>query len=159
MFYLVYRLSLTDFSISEWFSRGCCCCCCSQVLGVEEHAPLDEVNRAYKRLSLVYHPDKTKGMAKQQQEDLWGSGAVSLVLDIKKRQKWYTLKWLICKNYGIWTNIRDTRTNNILNFKRLPNVPSHNGKLTTWCVSPSNPSTRGDRTREDSYPNCWKSTA
>lgn len=45
-----------------------------EVLGVEEHAPLDEVNRAYKRLSLVYHPDKTKGMSKQQQEDLW-SGA------------------------------------------------------------------------------------
>lgn len=39
----------------------------SQVLGIEEYAPLDEVNRAYKRLSLVYHPDKTKGMTQQQQ--------------------------------------------------------------------------------------------
>eukprot|EP00930_Biecheleria_cincta_P045158 TRINITY_DN31131_c0_g1_i1.p1 TRINITY_DN31131_c0_g1~~TRINITY_DN31131_c0_g1_i1.p1 ORF type:complete len:1233 (-),score=237.32 TRINITY_DN31131_c0_g1_i1:168-3830(-) len=40
-----------------------------EVLGVEEHAPLGEVKRAYKRLSLVYHPDKTKGMTAEQQED------------------------------------------------------------------------------------------
>lgn len=40
-----------------------------EVLGIEEYAPLDEVNRAYKRLSLVYHPDKTKGMTQQQQQD------------------------------------------------------------------------------------------
>lgn len=51
-------------------NSGCFLWFIAQVLGVEEHAPLDEVNRAYKRLSLVYHPDKTKGMAKQQQEDL-----------------------------------------------------------------------------------------
>ncbi|CAE7468321.1 sti1 [Symbiodinium sp. CCMP2592] len=40
-----------------------------EILGIDEYAPLDEVNRAYKRLSLVYHPDKTKGMSAQQQED------------------------------------------------------------------------------------------
>ncbi|CAJ1432875.1 unnamed protein product, partial [Effrenium voratum] len=39
------------------------------VLGIEEYAPLDEVNRSYKRLSLVYHPDKTKGMSVQLQQD------------------------------------------------------------------------------------------
>ncbi|CAE7322090.1 dnaJ [Symbiodinium natans] len=42
---------------------------CCEILGIDEYAPLDEVNRAYKRLSLVYHPDKTKGMTAQQQED------------------------------------------------------------------------------------------
>eukprot|EP00931_Biecheleriopsis_adriatica_P106945 TRINITY_DN812_c0_g1_i6.p1 TRINITY_DN812_c0_g1~~TRINITY_DN812_c0_g1_i6.p1 ORF type:complete len:1229 (-),score=264.06 TRINITY_DN812_c0_g1_i6:40-3726(-) len=40
-----------------------------EVLGIEEYAPLDEVKRAYKRLSLVYHPDKTKGMTDEQQQD------------------------------------------------------------------------------------------
>ncbi|CAK8991410.1 Hsp70-Hsp90 organizing protein 3 (AtHop3) [Durusdinium trenchii] len=40
-----------------------------EVLGIDEYEPLDEVNRAYKRLSLVYHPDKTKGMSSQQQQD------------------------------------------------------------------------------------------
>ncbi|CAE7631580.1 sec63 [Symbiodinium necroappetens] len=40
-----------------------------EILGIDEYAPPDEVNRAYKRLSLVYHPDKTKGMSAQQQED------------------------------------------------------------------------------------------
>ena len=40
-----------------------------QVLGIDEYEPLDEVNRAYKRLSLVYHPDKTKGMSSQQQQE------------------------------------------------------------------------------------------
>eukprot|EP00913_Durusdinium_trenchii_P004354 g4036.t1 len=40
-----------------------------EVLGIDEYEPLDEVNRAYKRLSLVYHPDKTKGMSSQQQQE------------------------------------------------------------------------------------------
>ena len=39
------------------------------MLGIDDFAPLDEVNVAYKRLSLVYHPDKTKGMREEQQQD------------------------------------------------------------------------------------------
>mmetsp|Transcript_98552 Transcript_98552/g.279280 ORF Transcript_98552/g.279280 Transcript_98552/m.279280 type:complete len:1199 (+) Transcript_98552:93-3689(+) len=40
-----------------------------EVLGIEELATLEEVKAAYKKLSLVYHPDKTKALPPDQQQD------------------------------------------------------------------------------------------
>lgn len=40
-----------------------------KVLGIDEYAPLDEVKKAYKKLSLVYHPDKTAGLDQQQKDE------------------------------------------------------------------------------------------
>eukprot|EP00931_Biecheleriopsis_adriatica_P032566 TRINITY_DN18998_c0_g1_i1.p1 TRINITY_DN18998_c0_g1~~TRINITY_DN18998_c0_g1_i1.p1 ORF type:complete len:1338 (-),score=302.52 TRINITY_DN18998_c0_g1_i1:96-4043(-) len=40
-----------------------------KVLGVDEYAPLEEVKKAYKKLSLVYHPDKTNGLSDEQKEE------------------------------------------------------------------------------------------
>eukprot|EP00438_Fugacium_kawagutii_P008211 Skav229054 [mRNA] locus=scaffold2828:165111:169075:+ [translate_table: standard] len=39
------------------------------VLGVDEYAPLEEIKKAkfaYKKLSLLYHPDKTSGLTKEE---------------------------------------------------------------------------------------------
>eukprot|EP00930_Biecheleria_cincta_P038380 TRINITY_DN26372_c0_g2_i1.p1 TRINITY_DN26372_c0_g2~~TRINITY_DN26372_c0_g2_i1.p1 ORF type:complete len:1307 (-),score=263.08 TRINITY_DN26372_c0_g2_i1:342-4262(-) len=40
-----------------------------KVLGIDEYAPLDEVKKSYKKLSLVYHPDKTSGLSEDQKEE------------------------------------------------------------------------------------------
>lgn len=42
------------------------------VLGVDEYAPLEEIKKAYKKLSLLYHPDKTSGLTKEEQEERAG---------------------------------------------------------------------------------------
>ncbi|CAL1133287.1 unnamed protein product [Cladocopium goreaui] len=39
------------------------------VLGIDEYATQEEVKKAYKKLSLVYHPDKTAGMGAEQKEE------------------------------------------------------------------------------------------
>eukprot|EP00441_Pelagodinium_beii_P032545 CAMPEP_0197644736 /NCGR_PEP_ID=MMETSP1338-20131121/17613_1 /TAXON_ID=43686 ORGANISM="Pelagodinium beii, Strain RCC1491" /NCGR_SAMPLE_ID=MMETSP1338 /ASSEMBLY_ACC=CAM_ASM_000754 /LENGTH=1422 /DNA_ID=CAMNT_0043218181 /DNA_START=45 /DNA_END=4313 /DNA_ORIENTATION=+ len=39
------------------------------VLGVDEYATLEEVKKAYKKLSLLYHPDKTAGLSKEEKEE------------------------------------------------------------------------------------------
>eukprot|EP00913_Durusdinium_trenchii_P012839 g12055.t1 len=40
-----------------------------KVLGIDEYASQEEVKKAYKKLSLVYHPDKTAGMGADQKEE------------------------------------------------------------------------------------------
>ncbi|CAJ1376016.1 unnamed protein product [Effrenium voratum] len=40
-----------------------------KVLGIDEYSTLEEVKKAYKKLSLVYHPDKTAGMSAEQKEE------------------------------------------------------------------------------------------
>jgi len=42
------------------------------VLGVDEYATLEEIKKAYKKLSLLYHPDKTSGLTKEEQEERAG---------------------------------------------------------------------------------------
>ncbi|CAK9026113.1 unnamed protein product [Durusdinium trenchii] len=42
------------------------------VLGIDEYAPLEEVKKAYKKLSLLYHPDKTSGLTKEEAEERAG---------------------------------------------------------------------------------------
>lgn len=42
------------------------------VLGVDEYAPLEEIKKAYKKLSLIYHPDKMAGLSKEEQEERAG---------------------------------------------------------------------------------------
>eukprot|EP00931_Biecheleriopsis_adriatica_P061450 TRINITY_DN3694_c0_g1_i1.p1 TRINITY_DN3694_c0_g1~~TRINITY_DN3694_c0_g1_i1.p1 ORF type:complete len:1450 (+),score=323.95 TRINITY_DN3694_c0_g1_i1:32-4381(+) len=39
------------------------------VLGVDEYASLEEIKKSYKKLSLLYHPDKTAGLIKEEQEE------------------------------------------------------------------------------------------
>ncbi|CAJ1400434.1 unnamed protein product [Effrenium voratum] len=48
------------------------------VLGVDEYAPLEEIKKAYKKLSLLYHPDKTAGLTKEEQEE-----RASIFIEIK----------------------------------------------------------------------------
>eukprot|EP00449_Zooxanthella_nutricula_P047789 CAMPEP_0198589750 /NCGR_PEP_ID=MMETSP1462-20131121/134785_1 /TAXON_ID=1333877 /ORGANISM="Brandtodinium nutriculum, Strain RCC3387" /LENGTH=585 /DNA_ID=CAMNT_0044321271 /DNA_START=18 /DNA_END=1772 /DNA_ORIENTATION=+ len=43
-----------------------------KVLGLDDYASLDEVKKAYKKLSLVYHPDKTAGLSAEQKEEYSG---------------------------------------------------------------------------------------
>lgn len=43
-----------------------------KVLGIDEYSPLDEVKKAYKKLSLVYHPDKTSGLSEEVKEEYAG---------------------------------------------------------------------------------------
>eukprot|EP00434_Breviolum_minutum_P027534 symbB.v1.2.024354.t1/scaffold2298.1/size82988/4 len=40
-----------------------------KVLGIDEYSTQEEVKKAYKKLSLVYHPDKTAGMGAEQKEE------------------------------------------------------------------------------------------
>jgi len=40
-----------------------------KVLGVDEYASVEEVKKAYKKLSLLYHPDKTANLPKEEQEE------------------------------------------------------------------------------------------
>mmetsp|Transcript_91209 Transcript_91209/g.144064 ORF Transcript_91209/g.144064 Transcript_91209/m.144064 type:complete len:1338 (+) Transcript_91209:139-4152(+) len=40
-----------------------------QVLGIDEYASLDEVKKAYKKLSLIYHPDKSAGLTQEEKDD------------------------------------------------------------------------------------------
>ncbi|CAE6925610.1 STIP1 [Symbiodinium natans] len=40
-----------------------------KVLGIDEYSTLEEVKKAYKKLSLVYHPDKTSGLSTDQKEE------------------------------------------------------------------------------------------
>mmetsp|Transcript_49142 Transcript_49142/g.117059 ORF Transcript_49142/g.117059 Transcript_49142/m.117059 type:complete len:1283 (+) Transcript_49142:149-3997(+) len=40
-----------------------------KVLGVDEFAPLEEVKKSYKKLSLIYHPDKTHGKSDEEKEE------------------------------------------------------------------------------------------
>merc|ERR1719174_306906 len=43
-----------------------------KVLGLDEYASLDDVKKAYKKLSLIYHPDKTAGMPQAQKDEYAG---------------------------------------------------------------------------------------
>mmetsp|Transcript_33971 Transcript_33971/g.60053 ORF Transcript_33971/g.60053 Transcript_33971/m.60053 type:complete len:1336 (+) Transcript_33971:117-4124(+) len=43
-----------------------------KVLGIDEYAPLDEVKKAYKKLSLIYHPDKTTHLEDKEKEEYAG---------------------------------------------------------------------------------------
>mmetsp|Transcript_21290 Transcript_21290/g.39471 ORF Transcript_21290/g.39471 Transcript_21290/m.39471 type:complete len:1440 (+) Transcript_21290:135-4454(+) len=40
-----------------------------KVLGVDEFAPQEEIKKSYKRLSLIYHPDKSSGLSAEEQEE------------------------------------------------------------------------------------------
>ena len=53
-----------------------------EVLGCDEYAPQDEVKRAYKQLSLIYHPDKTFGMSQKQKEEYQ-----QIFMELKAAQK------------------------------------------------------------------------
>jgi len=43
-----------------------------QVLGVDDYAAQDEIKKAYKKLSLIYHPDKSHGLTPEEQEEYAG---------------------------------------------------------------------------------------
>jgi len=49
-----------------------------KVLGIDEFASLDEVKKAYKKLSLLYHPDKTTSLPKEEQDE-----SASIFIELK----------------------------------------------------------------------------
>jgi len=40
-----------------------------KVLGIDEYATLEEVKKSYKKLSLIYHPDKSTGLSQEQKDE------------------------------------------------------------------------------------------
>lgn len=56
-----------------------------EVLGVSRSATLDEIKKAYRKLALKYHPDKTKGDAEAEEKFKEATEAYEVLRDEKKR--------------------------------------------------------------------------
>lgn len=59
-----------------------------EVLGVEKNAGADEIKKAYRKLAIKYHPDKTKGDKASEEKFKEASEAYEVLSDSEKRRKY-----------------------------------------------------------------------
>ena len=56
-----------------------------EILGVDKHAAVDEIKRAYRKLAHKYHPDKNQGDKEYEEKFKEASEAYAVLSDPKKR--------------------------------------------------------------------------
>ena len=61
-----------------------------KTLGVTKTASQDEIKKAYRKLALKYHPDRTKGDKKAEEKFKEGNEAYAVLSDTEKRQQYDT---------------------------------------------------------------------
>lgn len=62
-----------------------------KVLGVEKKATQDEIKKAFRKLAIKYHPDKTKGDKAAEEKFKEVNEAYEVLGDKNKRQKYDTM--------------------------------------------------------------------
>ena len=67
------------------------------VLGVTKSASKDEIKKAYRKLALKYHPDKTKGDKSSEEKFKEASEAYHVLSDEKEKQIMINLVMLLLK--------------------------------------------------------------
>ena len=80
---------------------------CYDVLGVPRSASKDDIKKAYRKLALKYHPDKTKGDKNSEEKFKEASEAYRILSDYTKR--------IECR-----FQIKSTRTNTSLQKYNIP---------------------------------------
>ena len=70
---------------------------CYDVLGVTKSASKDEIKKAYRKLALKFHPDKTKGDKASEEKFKEGSEAYHILSDEKGKQTMISLVMLHLK--------------------------------------------------------------
>jgi len=73
-----------------------------KILGVNKNASQDEIKRAYRKLALKYHPDKTKGNKADEEKFKEVNEANEVLSDIEKRKKYdqFGSQWQQYQQYG-----------------------------------------------------------
>ncbi len=61
-----------------------------QILGIDKKASAPEIKKAYRKLALKYHPDKTKGDKTMEKKFTKLSEAYAVLSDPKKKNQYYT---------------------------------------------------------------------
>ncbi len=74
-----------------------------KILGVKANASLDEIKKAYRKLAMLYHPDKNQGDRKAEEKFKEIAEAYDVLSDRDKRQKFDNLR-----NYGTSSNRKTT---------------------------------------------------
>lgn len=73
-----------------------------KILGVNKNASSDEIKKAFRKLAMKYHPDKTKGDKQSEQKFKEINEAYEVLSDPEKRKKYDQLgeSWTQYQNYG-----------------------------------------------------------
>ena len=73
-----------------------------KILGVSKNASQDEIKKAYRKLAVKYHPDKTKGDKKSEERFKEIGEAYEVLKDPEKRKKYDQLgsNWKQYENAG-----------------------------------------------------------
>ena len=72
-----------------------------QVLGVPENADQDVIKKAYRKLSMKYHPDKNKGDPSKEEKFKEISNAYTILSD-KETKSRYDMERSYCKSFSWW---------------------------------------------------------
>lgn len=56
-----------------------------EIMGVSEHAPIDEIKKAYRKLALKWHPDKNPKNSEAEEKFKEIASAYEIIGDVQKR--------------------------------------------------------------------------
>ena len=92
---------------------------CYDVLGVPRSASKDDIKKAYRKLALKYHPDKTKGDKTSEEKFKEASEAYHILSDEKRKANYDQFGHAAFENVVVNSEDEDIRLNRLALLSRI----------------------------------------